>query len=70
MTDSIVNLIPLTKGDKNKVNKTLTEAIDMGFDMVLIVGLKESKYFLKTSGINETATTIGLLELLKQEVMK
>lgn len=58
-----------SKGDKNGVNKLLTEALETDFEEVFLVGVKDGNMQTRISGYKGLDQKLGLLELLKHNMI-
>ena len=65
MSDKIINI----NKAKQDVSEILTECSNIGFDEIVIVGIKDGKIHFKTSDFEDVVKTVGSLELAKSHVL-
>jgi len=65
MSDKIINI----NKAKQDVSEILTECSNIGFDEIVIVGIKDGKIHFKTSHFEDVVKTVGSLELAKSHVL-
>ena len=54
-----------TKGEQNQVKERLQEALDREYDEIFIIGMKDGMLCTTHSGYKSIEQKLGLLELLK-----
>ena len=58
-------LKPPTKGEQNEVQERLKDALDCEYDEIFIIGMKDGMLCTTHSGYKSIEQKLGLLELLK-----
>ena len=63
-------LKPPTKGEQNEVQERLKDALDREYDEVFIIGMKDGMLCTTHSGYKSIEQKLGLLELLKHNLIQ
>lgn len=69
MTEIKVLKLP-TKAEQNETQQRLQAAIDMQYDEVFIIGMKDGMLHTTFSGYKGIEQKLGLLELLKHNLIQ